>query len=171
MGRIGKLLSFVRVRRGTAKISDVQVDKGGGENRTWEHFSDAGDDSYPMPGDYVAPGGQSGTGRESAVGYIDPKNAQKALIGEKRIYARDGNGDSVVELWLKNTGEGILSNANGYIKLLANGTVDINGVTIDPSGNTNVPISLILNSRELNDHNHDILGGSSAPGPTGGNNP
>ena len=69
MGRIAKLLSFVRVVRNGANLSDVKVDPGGGANITAEHFATPGDDSHPMPNDYVALSADSGTGRESAIGY------------------------------------------------------------------------------------------------------
>ena len=70
MGRIAKLLSFLRTSRNEAKISDVKVDPGGGPNITAEHFAAAGDDSHPLPGDYVALNTDSGSGRESAIGYL-----------------------------------------------------------------------------------------------------
>ena len=81
MGRIAKLLSFVREVRNGAKVSDSKVDPGGGADITAQHFAAAGDDSHPMPGDYVALNTDSGSGRESAVGYLDPLNAPKALTG------------------------------------------------------------------------------------------
>ena len=121
MGRIGKLISFVRALVGETKVSDVKVDRGGGDNRTPQHFSAPGDDAFPMPGDYVAIIGQAGTGRDSVVGYVDPKNLQKALSGDKRIYARDVNGDEIVQLWLKNDGTAILSNVNGSVTLRPDG--------------------------------------------------
>jgi hypothetical protein len=63
-----------------------------------------------------------------------------------------------------------ITNSNGGISLATNGTVTINGVTIDASGNMVVPSSLTLNGKELDGHDHDINSGSSAPGPTGPNN-
>ena len=129
MGRIAKLLSFVRVTQNTAKVSDVKVDPGGGPNVTAEHFTAAGDDSHPLPGDYVALNTDSGSGRESAIGYLDPLNEPKALAGDKRIYARDANGVLIVEVWLKNTGEATIFNANGSITLRPDGGT----VTTTPS--------------------------------------
>lgn len=121
MGRIGQLISFVRATVGTAKTSDVKVDRGGGDNRTAQHFSDPGDDSFPLPGDYPALLDQAGTGRDSAVGWVDPKNLQKSTAGDKRIYARDANGDEIVQLWLKSDGTAELSNANGSVVLRPDG--------------------------------------------------
>lgn len=121
MGRIAKLLSFVRVNRNEAKLSDVKVDPGGGPNVTAEHFAAAGDDSHPLPGDYVALNTDSGSGRESAIGYLDPLNEPKSQPGDKRIYARDGDGVVIVEVWLKNTGEATIVNENGSVTLRPDG--------------------------------------------------
>ncbi len=121
MGRLAKLLSFVRVERNGAKLSDVKVDPGGGPNITAEHFAPIGEDAHPLPGDYVVTSDVRGTGREAVTGYVDPKNESKAQAGEKRIYARDESGAVVVEIWLKNTGEATLINENGAVTLRPDG--------------------------------------------------
>ena len=152
MGRIAKLLSFLRVTRNSTKLSDVKVDPGGGPNITAEHFAAAGDDSHPLPGDYVALNTDSGSGRESAIGYLDPLNEPKALPGDKRIYARGEDGVVIVEVWLKNTGGATIVNENGSVTLRPDGAIKgangsgsfelaaggdflVNGVTIDTNGN------------------------------------
>lgn len=188
MGRVTSMLEFARAQRGDVKTNDVKVDRGGGDNRTLDHFADAGDDSFPLPQDFVATIGQDGTGRESAVGYVDPKNEQKSTAGDKRIYARDPEtGLQVVEVWLKSDGtastenengsvvlapDGSITgaNANGSFQLQAGGDFVVNGVTIDKDGKVTIPASLMLAGKEINGHDHDILSGSSAPGPTGENN-
>lgn len=193
MGRIAKLLSFVRIERNGAKVSDVKVDRGGGDARTVEHFSAPGDDSFPLATDYLHTEKQAGTGRDSAVGYVDPINEPKALEGDKRIYARDAaTGAVMVEVWLKNDGTAIESNDNGSVTLNPNGSIKglnangsfelqaggnfvVNGVTIDTSGNITSPAavsapSIVASGKELAGHDHPINSGSSAPGPTGPNN-
>jgi len=172
MGRVAKLLSFVRVDRNGAKISDVKGDPGGGANVTAEHYAAPGDDSVPLAGDYFATVDGPGTGREQAVGYLDPTNSPKAQPGDKRIYARDpGTGGVVAELWLKNTGDVVCSNASGSFELQPGGTIVLNGVTIDPSGNiaaTSVSApSVQANGKELAGHTHPV---TTAPGTTGPNN-
>ncbi len=120
---LGKLLSFIRGTRNSAKLSDVKLDPGGGPNVTAEHFSAPGDDSYPLAGDYVVNVSIQRSGGSAVVGYLDPKNDQKAAAGEKRIYARKADGSSVVDLWLKNDGTAVLENANGKITLAADGSI------------------------------------------------
>lgn len=172
MGRIARLISFVRATVGDTKTSDVTVDRGGKDNRTPQHFSAPGDDSFPLPEDYVHLEGQAGTGRDSALGYLDPKNEQKATAGDKRIYARDpATGDQVVEVWLKSDGTaemrndvGIFvirpdgsmrgSNPNGSFELEVDGDFVVNGVTIKPNGNVIMPNSLLLNGKEIDGHDH-----------------
>lgn len=135
MGRIGQILSFTRALIGATKTSDVKIDRGGGDTRTPQHFSDAGDDSYPLAGDYAQTVDQAGSGRDSVVGYVDPKNEQKANAGEKRIYARDANsGATVVEVWLKNDGTATIFNNLGVITLQPDGEVNINGARITTGG-------------------------------------
>lgn len=142
---LGKLLSFIRGTRNSAKLSDVKLDPGGGPNVTAEHFSAPGDDSYPLAGDYVVNVSIQRSGGSAVVGYLDPKNDQKAATGEKRIYARKADGSSVVELWLKNDGTAVLENANGKITLAANGGITLDGpnITINASSKftVNSPVS------------------------------
>lgn len=127
MGRVNKLLSFERSSVDDTKVNDVKVNRGAGDNRTLQHFSDTGDDSVPLPGDYVQSSSQVGTGRDSAVGYIDPKNEQKSSAGDKRIYARDpDSGEQVAEVWLKNSGEILIQNDKAYVKISASGVCEMN---------------------------------------------
>lgn len=224
-GLIGRLLSFTRVERNGAKLSDVKFDAGGGEVLTGEHAHTPGDDSQPLPDDQVVAISVPQSGRVVVVGYVETDAQEKAGPGEKRIYARDGERLEVVELWLKADGSATLSNANGQFtlradggqrhenangsidlaadgsstlvspsgmfelkadgtvagtngsgdfELQAGGTMDMNGATIDPGGNivaTSVSApSIVADGKELAGHDHAILGGSSAPGPTGPNN-
>lgn len=124
MGLIGRILSFVRAQRNGAQISDVKTDPGGGPNVTAEHFAPAGDDAHPLPGDYVYGAPSPQRGRYAAVGYVDPANLSKAQPGEKRLYARDGDGQQVGEVWLKADGTIVSENANGRTTLAADGSFE-----------------------------------------------
>lgn len=121
MGRIARVLDFMRALRNSARVSDVTVDPGGGPNITAEHYASPGDDSYPMPDDFCLLVDTDGSGRENVAGYLDPLNTPKAGLGEKRIYARDPDGISVVEVWLKADGSAIMSNDNGSVLLRSDG--------------------------------------------------
>ena len=128
MGRIVIIKDFARaLRENGARVSDVIVDPGGGNNITGEHFSSAGDDTFPLTTDYAFAANNQRKGGSSIVGYIDPINIPKALSGEKRIYARDSNGDAICEIWLKADGSILISNDNGNAELKADGKFFING--------------------------------------------
>ena len=159
MGLIAKVLSFTRSEAGAAKVSDVKMNPGGGANITGQHFSAPGDDSVPLAGDYLATSKAKRTGSESVVGYIDPNNDQKASSGEKRIYARDADGNLIVEFWLKNDGSAVLENEKGSVTLGADGSIEgkndsggfelqtggnfvVNNVTITPAGEITTPQKL-----------------------------
>ena len=113
--------------------------------------------------------------------------------GEKRTYSTDSD-NSVVKasVHLKNDGtveiendltttilnpDGSqkMSNSSGFIELKSNGDVDINGFIIKANGDSSSPTSIsapsvVAAGKELAGHDHPILSGSSAPGPTGPNN-
>lgn len=172
MGRLGLLKSFQRVLRGSAHGSEATVDPGGGANVAAPHFSSPGDDSFPLIGDYVVIVPGPGTGREQAVAYADPLNEPQAAAGEKRIYARDPSDGSVaVSIWLKADGSVVIDNGAGSITLGAAGTIDLNGVTIDPSGNITTSgavdaTSVVAAGNELAGHVHFV---ASTPGNSGPN--
>lgn len=184
MGRIAKILSFVRSVIHGAKVSDVKVDPGGGANITAQHFAPAGDDSFPLTTDYVYIGNVPRQGNGVALGYIDPINEPKALEGGKRIYARDPSDGSVIaEVWLKNDGTVVTSNENGSyelkpdgsqkgdngsgsFELQAGGNFVVNGVTIDTAGNITTAAtitgatvaatsSLTVAGTTMEDHTHN----------------
>jgi hypothetical protein len=159
VGGVAKLLSFVRRVRRAANVSDAKVNTGGGPNITAEHFSTPGDDSHPLPGDFVLLVQVQQTGRSAAAGYLDPLNEQTAGPGERRIYSRDSAGATVSTIWLKNTGDVLIDNGAGSIELQASGDVVINNVIITPAGDICTPTkittpSIIVNGVEVDQHGH-----------------
>lgn len=174
MGRVAEVQSFSRTTdEDGAHVSDVQVDPGGGANVTCAHFACAGDDSFPLPGDFVATMPSAGKGAEQVVGYLDPKNEPQAEKGEKRIYSRDPNdGAPVAHVWLKKDGTIVIENGNGSFEMAPGGDVTINGVTIDTNGNVTAPgeVSAMAltpaTAVSLSTHVHTAPGGAtSAPTP------
>ena len=141
MGLITRLLAFVHA----GQQSDSTVDPGAGATFSAPHFADPGDDSAPLPDDYAVTVDTQASGGQAAVGYVDTSNARKSQPGDKRIYARSASGGQVSEVWLKN---------DGSIAIVSNGSININGVTIDPSGAMVVPMSLMVNGIELATHVH-----------------
>ena len=136
MGFINVLLNFTRVFRRDAKISDVEVDPGGGALVTPEHFEDAGSDSHPMPDDYVATMEVPRRGGVVAVGYLDPKAPQIAGPGEKAIYSRDASGNLIARVHLKSDGTVVLSGPIATVTYSPNGTM----ILSNPNG------SFVLNN-------------------------
>jgi hypothetical protein len=169
MGRIAECLAFERSIEDGAYGADVTADPGGNPI-TAPHFADAGDDSQPLPGDYVAVSPSSGTGCEHVTGYADVRNPGLAGPGEKRLYARDRGGAVVVELWLKGDGSLVVDNGQGKLELAPGGDVTINGVVIDASGNVRAPGDVTAMATgpgvKLSSHLHPTgVGPSSAPIP------
>lgn len=160
MGRIGKILSFLRVNKKNAKASEVKINQSGGNNITCEHFEDAGSDSFPLNTDYPIIVDIDRSGGSVVVGYLDPLTEKKSQLGEKRIYARDSSGQSICEIWLKNDKTIEISNELGLFKLLANGEFNINGarITLDGDFITSSGISLSNHVHLQNDGN-DAGGG------------
>ncbi len=173
MGKIAFLLSFVRSISNGVKVSRVKVDPGGGANITPEHYASPGDDSFPLEGDYVLLVATPRTGNFSVAGYLDPLNIQTAQEGEKRLYSRDSSGAEIARVHLKNTGEVEVVNSNGFMRLLANGNVDLNGVIISPAGQITLPSgqsviadSMVVNGNELDAHIHGgVETGGGVTGP------
>ncbi len=169
MGRIVIIRDFARALRANGtEVTDVMVDPGGGANITGEHYSDPGDDSFPMVGiDYGVTVSISRKGGAVIVGYVDPVNTPKAVQGDKRIYSRDSNGDTIAEVWLKSDGSILVSNDNGDFELKSDGSIDMNGVTIDTSGNVVIPGTLSVAGKDFTTHTH----GGSPTAPTGSISP
>jgi hypothetical protein len=165
LGLIAEVKSFTRRTVNNIMFSDVKIDPDGGSNITVEHFANPGDDSVPLTIDKVVTVSIQRTGGEVAVGYNDPNNQQKALAGDKRIYGRNSNGVEVNQVWLKNDGSVVIDNGAGSFEMQAGGDVVINGVTITVGGDV-----VSAGGKSLETHTHNILSGSSSPGPTGGPN-
>lgn len=182
MSRIAKILSFIRLKRNDANVTDVKIDIGGGENVTSEHFSSPGDDSNPLITDYAIATSVTKTGSLAIVGYLDPINEAKTLPGEKRIYSRDEDQGAVKsELWMKQDGSVLISNENGSLFLQPDGKVIINGVEIDVDGNitttktikadtVDASNSLVASGKEIVNHDHDIAWTDPAGQGTSGTN-
>lgn len=80
------------------------------------------------------------------------------------IRIRSANGAQHV--WLKGDGSVIMRNGAGAVTLGADGTVNINGVTIDKNGNMTVPNSVKVQGKELANHTHgNVQSGNSNTGP------
>lgn len=68
--------------------------------------------------------------------------------------------------WLKNDGSIVVENGAGFIRLMANGNVNINGVIIEPNSLITTPNNLVTGSVNMNTHKH--TGVQTGPSNTGG---
>lgn len=139
MGRLGRLLSYLYTTVGTDKAADIKYDPGGGANITAHHAEPANQTSRPLPQDLTVAIPVPGEGREVIVAFIDPNNLQDIAEGEHKTYARDAAGAVVCSVHLLATGAIEITNSSGAMTLGSSGTVSINGVTIDTSGNITAP--------------------------------
>lgn len=111
----------------------------GDQPATADNFNAPGDDSQALPGDAIIMVPLSDRGSRIIIASVDANNTSKAKPGEKRLYSRSEGGEIVAELWLKGDGSVELSNEDGAIELAPSGTVTINGMVIDSSGNISTP--------------------------------
>ncbi len=164
--RTGVVQSFERITTDDgASLIEVTIDAGGGEILKVEHVADAGDDSPPLPGDFVAISESTGQGALRAAGYVDAVNPGEALGGEKRIYGRVPDGTSIAG-YFRIHGDGLIE-----IKGLAAGEAyKIGKVTIDKDGNITTPGEITAKSDSapvnLSTHLHGSgTGPTTAPTP------
>lgn len=123
MGFIAKVLAFSRRNVGGVSVPEVRVDGGGGNDQTAGHWASPGDDSPPLPIDDSFHVNGGGSGQAGAVGYQDTKNAGRALPGERLLYARDAEGNVVLEIYMQRSGELLIESTAGMnITLKTTGT-------------------------------------------------
>jgi len=163
MGRIGFVLTWIKRR--------AKMDYGGGDVRIADHFGSPGEDCQPLPGEFGAAVELVQTGKTAVVGYLDQENESKALPGERRVYARNDDGEIVCTMWMHNDGVVDITNNNGSFQMTANGDVNINGVTIDTNGNIStigslsaVGVTDSTTSVTLGTHIHAGIGTPPTPG-------
>ena len=112
MGLIGQVTGFSRDVVEGMQAPTTQVDVGGGDTITADHYTPAGD-APPLKTDFaVLVEVQDGY---VAIGYLDPINAGVAQPGEWRAVGRDSSGA-----------------IKGYILISATGQINVNGnFTVD----------------------------------------
>lgn len=180
MGREGVVASVTRKVEDGANLVEVTLDANDLNPSTSVHYAAPGDDAPPLAGDHAALVEAPGSGNENAVGYFSPSLEGKAAPGEKRIFGRSPSGEVVSELWLKGDGSVVIENLlGGKIEMAADGSVTINGVTIDLLGNIStlgtvdaLDVSVIASTPpgvSLGTHVHNVPSPVSAPteGPIG----
>lgn len=133
MGRIG-LISSIEANTGDGDdVPDVILDPGAGDELKVPMFSAPGDDSRPLPGDYVGTISHPGDEGQTAVAYASPGVESIAVDGEVRRFARDSDGKVVCEYHFKNDGSFEFKNENTTLTVESGGTI-----VIDSSESVNI---------------------------------
>lgn len=114
MGRITRVLNHIG--------NLIKADRSGGDINEMEHLQPHGDDAKPLPQDDGWSDRTSKNGNDVYLGAFDYEN-KIAEPGEKRIYARNADGDPVNQVYLKKDGEIISSNDNCSITQKPDGTI------------------------------------------------
>lgn len=132
MSLLADVIAFVREVVNGVSVPVTSIDRGAGRGSSSYHFGPSGDDSPPLPGDVAACLERvAGNGSTAAVGYQDPKNAGKALPGERMMYARNPQGEVVLEVYLKGDGSFLVESKTGSaIELKTSGTVIVDASSI-----------------------------------------
>ena len=123
MGRIARVLDYIKTTINGANTSRTVVDLSAGANITADQFSSAGDDSAPVNSDYAITVSIQRTGGAVVVGYLDPKNPKVSNKGERRLLGRSQEGDKVSEIYLKNDGTITLFNDSAQTTISPNGDI------------------------------------------------
>ncbi len=152
MGLIARILdSFT----GKDNEPAATVERYKGDNATARIFNPPGDDSRPLDQDVCFTENSEDTeGGKDILGFIDPKNPPVSEKGEKRLFARDANGNIVATFHLKKDGKiqvdcdsDLIANVGGDLKATVLGAT-----TIDSTGNitATTPKFIINGDFELN---------------------
>lgn len=132
------------------------------------YFQPSGEDSPPLNGDLLALVKGTREGQTLAVGVIDHKNKGLAKQGEKYLYCRNTSGEIVAFVHMKNDGSIELNNG-GKITLQTNGSINLNGLTIDVNGNLSTLGDVTSKTVTLATHTHlSASPGSPTTPPTPG---
>lgn len=156
--RVGKVLGYTP---GTVDAAPVLlVDLGGGDHVDVEWY---GDDSPPVLGAMVALVPFTRSGEMIAVAATNAEITESPQ-GEKRVHGRAPDGTVTATLRLGGDGSIALSNSAGSFAIGADGTVTINGVTIDAAGNL-VAASVAGTLADLDTHTHTAPAGGGKTTP------
>jgi len=157
LGRIGKVLSTERITRGDAAVPLVSIKLDfGGVIMTADQFQPAGQDSPPLPGDFVAVPDSPRVGGGVAVACADPATKPGDAVvpkpGEWVAYSRDSSpvyraeiallADGTVLIRNRNNGCTIVMHEAGDMSLLSPGcTVKLDNGQIDITCNGDANIT------------------------------
>lgn len=145
MGLIATVLEWLRASADGESYREATCDPGDGANLTPQVAFPPGFDAEGLPGD-LAVLVEIGGGK-TTVAFVDPKISPLAGAGEVVLFSRSAPGAVA-----------------GKIHLKADGTIDLNGVTISTSGEITAPGEITaMGLIPLSTHKHPTGVGPSGP--------
>ena len=158
---MGVLATCISYHQGT-----LVCDRGGGDLVYARPYAPPGIDSVPIPGDLVEIEEFGTNGAIVAKGVA----CDEAIPGAFKIYARDPLTGSVTASITIVGGDLMLDNIYGArLHVQQNGSIDLNGVTIDASGNITTTGNVTAGTVSLKLHAHSgvTTGGGISGAPVG----
>lgn len=138
--------NFAGASGGTLEYKISRGDEG------WLHFSQECIDSWVDQGGVSVKADLRRFSQDDA--YFIP--GTRSIPGAIKDFANDGirlrSNDGGRFLWLKDDGSVAAENPAGHIRILANGTVDINGVIITPASLVTTPNDVVAGAISLKTH-------------------
>lgn len=110
----------------------AQIEGGESDPADADHFSSAGDDSPPLPGDWallVDLESEPAEEQFAVAGYSDDTE-KKAAPGERRLYARNPAGEVVSEVFLTGDGTMTLTNTAATVTVAPDGAITLSGTSV-----------------------------------------
>ena len=118
---------------------ETDLDLGGSDLATADHFGAGGEDSPPLKGDWLTVTQLDGSTESlAAVAYSDD-TTRTAAAGEKRTYSRDSGGSVVAEVHMRGDGSvTVTRTAGSSVAIASDGSITIDAgagtISIDAAG-------------------------------------
>ncbi len=107
-----------------------KIEGGEGDSATMDHFGPVGDDSPPLPDDWVLAVPIGGESEDLIAAAYSDETTHTAEPGEKRLYARNPAGEIVSTIHMRSDGTIELANDAATIEVAADGSITLSGTSV-----------------------------------------
>lgn len=107
-----------------------KIEGGEGDSATMDHFGPVGDDSPPLPGDWVLAVPLEGETEELIAAAYSDDTTHTAEPGEKRLYARNPAGEIVSTIHMRGDGSIELANDAATVEVAPDGSIKLSGTSV-----------------------------------------